>query len=140
MARATTVLKGFERNVQNVSRSISGIAGFAGIAFSIRAVVEETKRAEQASAKLNAVLKATGSTAGVTRVQLDALAEGMSKGTLFDDDAIRNAQALLLTFRNVQGQTFKDGIALAGDMATVFGTDLQSAIVQVGKALNSPKE
>jgi hypothetical protein len=45
----------------------------------------------------------------------------------------------LATFRSVSGQTFTDTIRLAQDMAAVFGTDITSAALQLGKALEDPE-
>lgn len=100
--------------------------------------VSAVREAEQAQAKLDAVLKATGHSAGLTANQIDRLSTDLSKSSLFDDEAIKNAAAVMLTFRNVQGDTFRQGIRLAADMSAVMGQDLQASVVQLGKALNDP--
>jgi phage-related minor tail protein len=111
-----------------------GAAVVAGWKHAISSAME----AEQASAKLTAALNATGYAAGLTKTQLDGMADSMAASTKFDDESIRNASAVLLTFRNVQGDTFERGIKLAADMASMLGSDLTSASLQVGKALNDP--
>lgn len=119
----------------------SGIAAGAITAslFAIgRASVQAAIEAENASNKMQAVLKATGHSAGLTKEQLDDMADSMAASTRFDDESIRNASAVLLTFRNVQGDTFRQGISLAADLASVLGTDLNSASLQLGKALQDP--
>lgn len=103
-----------------------------------RASVNAAIEAEQAQNKMVAVLRATGYAAGLTAAELNDMADAMAASTKFDDESIRNASAVLLTFRNVQGETFKQGIALAADLASVLGTDLNSAALQLGKALNDP--
>lgn len=118
-----------------------GAAGAAIVAtvFAIgRASVQAAQESEQANAKMLAVLQATGYAAGLTKIELDELADSMAASTRFDDESIKNASAVLLTFRNVQGDTFRQGIALASDLASVMGSDLNSAALQVGKALNDP--
>lgn len=103
-----------------------------------RSAVNAAIEAEQAQNKMIAVLRATGYAAGLTATELNDMADAMAASTKFDDESIRNASAVLLTFRNVQGETFKQGIALAADLASVLGTDLNSAALQLGKALNDP--
>lgn len=103
-------------------------------------VARETMNAEKVSARLDAVLRATGQAAGYTRAQMDALADSLAGRTLFDDDTIRQGIAVMATFRSVQGETFREAIELATDLAGLLGSDLQSAILQVGKALEDPAE
>lgn len=103
-------------------------------------VARETQNAEKVSARLDAVLRATGQAAGYTREQLDQLANTLAERTLFDDDTIRQGIAVLATFRSVQGDTFREAIELSADLAALLGSDLQSAVLQVGKALEDPAE
>jgi len=116
----------------------AGTVVVAAIGSMVRASIQSAIEAENASNKMQAVLKATGYAAGLTKTQLDEMADSMAKSTRFDDESIRNASAVLLTFRNVQGEAFTQGISLAADLASVLGTDLNSATLQLGKALNDP--
>lgn len=97
-----------------------------------------TMESEQAQARLESVLKATGFAAGQTANQIDQLATSMASTTLFDDEAIKNMAAVLATFRNISGDAFNQAIRLGADMAQVMGQDLQSSALQLGKALNDP--
>lgn len=98
--------------------------------------------AEKANAQLSAVLSSTGNAAGQTMQSLTTEAERLSKITLFDDDTIKGAQGLMLTFTDVKDKVFKDSIPLIQDMATAMAgegpADLKGATIQVGKALNDP--
>jgi hypothetical protein len=98
--------------------------------------------AEKANAQLSAVLSSTGNAAGQTMQSLTSEAERLSKITLFDDDTIKGAQGLMLTFTDVKNKVFKDSIPLIQDMATAMAgegpADLKGATIQVGKALNDP--
>ena len=51
---------------------------------------------------------------------------------------VMEMQARLLTFTNVIGTQFDAAIKISADMSAVLGTDLNGAIIQVGKALNDP--
>lgn len=140
MDRSLQKLGSFESSVRSIGRTVLGAAGFGSMTVALRSVVGAVQEAEQSSHKLDAVLKATGFSAGLTRKQMDDLAESMARSTLFDDEQVRNASAVFATFRNIQGDTFREGIKLAADMSTVMGQDLQSSVVQLGKALNNPVE
>jgi phage-related minor tail protein len=95
-------------------------------------------------AQTNAVLKSTGGVAGVTAQQVDELANSLLRKTGIDDEAIQSAENMLLTFTNVrnvvgdQGNIFDQATTAALDMSTAMGTDLQSAALRVGKALQDP--
>lgn len=66
------------------------------------------------------------------------MADAISGKTVFDDEAIGGAQALLLTFTQIQGVNFDRATEAVADLATVMGTDLDSAAKIVGKSLADP--
>ena len=94
---------------------------------------------EKAQLKLQAVLKATGNAAGFTSKQLFQFADDMSQATGVADEDIISSMGILASFKNIAGDTFKETAELAHDMAAVMGTDVRSAMVQLGKAVNDPK-
>ncbi len=122
-----------------VISAIGAYAGFSGVQRLLSAVTREVTAAERATANLNAVLRATGGTVGITAEELSELADQLEAATLFDDAEIKQAEAVLLTFRQVQGDTFREAISLATDLAALMGGDLQSAVLQLGKALEDPE-
>lgn len=130
-----------------LGRVFSSVKGQIAAAFSVGAVVAFMKttvtaamEAEQASARLDATLRATGGSAGIMRRELDDLAEQLQKDTGFDDESIRNASAQFLKFGNIQKGVFEEGIKLSADLAALMGTDVVTAAHTVGKALSSPAE
>lgn len=147
-ARSTANLTRFQLGLGNAAAAAvphlkALLAGYLSLSAGQRilaGVVRETINAEKISARLDAVLRATGNAAGYTREQLEALIDSMAERTLFDDDTIRQGIAVLTTFRAVQGDAFREGIELAADLAALLGTDLQSAVLQIGKALEDPTE
>lgn len=92
---------------------------------------------EVASAKLSAVLQATGGAAGLTAGQLESMAGELQGLTGVGDEAVLGLQATMLTFRNITGETFGRAIKTAIDMGQIFGS-VESAALQLGKALNDP--
>jgi len=93
---------------------------------------------EQAVAKLEGVLRATGNAAGLTSEEMQAFASELQAATTFGDEAIINLQGTLATFKSVSGDTFKDATRLAVDLSAALGTELQSSAMQLGKALEDP--
>lgn len=114
--------------------------GLAGISLAgiFGQSVQAAKEAEQAQARLAAVLKATGGAAGVTKREIDDLADSLAQSTQFDDEGFRNAAAQLLIFRNVQGETFKEVLKLSADVAAFFNEDLPIAAAKLGRSLEDP--
>jgi len=118
----------------------AAVAAAAAIAKIVYESVQAAPAAEQIDAKLTAVLRATGQAAGLARGEIGALAQAMKGAAGIDDDKIKSAAAVMLTYRNVQGETFKEGIKLAADLSAVMGSDLASATQQLGRALNDPEQ
>lgn len=109
-----------------------------GVGFGLGEAFEAFKEAEQSSAKLTAVITATGNAAGFTADQLSQYATDLQNVTTFEDDATVGAMAVLASFTNIKGDIFKEAVVSAQDLSTVMGTDLQSSVVLIGKALNDP--
>ena len=93
----------------------------------------------KALAQVDAAVKSTGGAAGRSVTQLEEMAGALQRMSLFDDDQILGqVTANLLTFTQVTGTEFDRAQVAILDMSTRLGTDLTSASVQVGKALNDP--
>lgn len=134
---------------QGQTNAFAGMAKMAlgGIAagFSMGAVINELnksyKAAEEAitiEKQLNATLLATGFACNITSDQLINLASDMQDLTGANDEVIKSAENILLTFRNINSDIFPETLQLSQDMAVTMGQDLNSAILQVGKSLNDP--
>ena len=104
-----------------------------------RASVQNYQQQEAANRKLQNALRNTGDAIGVNYDELRRYASELQRVNGFADDATMNAMATLTTFRSVQGDVFKATIKAAQDMAAFLGTDLDSAVKQLGKALESPQ-
>ena len=102
------------------------------------ASIKDAAEAEASLAQLDAVLKSTGGTAGVTRKQLTDLADGLEKTTKFSAESTQAAQALLLTFTNIGKDVFPQATRTALDMATALGGEPKDQAIALGKALNDP--
>lgn len=118
--------------------TLQGLAAGFSIGMVIKKFVDETTIAQNAAAQLNATLRSTGGVAGQSAEALMEHASALQKITVFGDDAVIGAQSLLLTFTRIQGDIFPKATEAVLNVAQAMGTDLKSAAIQVGKALNDP--
>jgi hypothetical protein len=121
---------------RNMGRAI--LAGSALAASGIALVIKNTIEAEKVQAQLAARVKSTGGAAGLAVPELNRMSEALSRATTFDDEQIGGAQALLLTFTRIGKDVFPAATEAVLNLSTAMGTDLNSAALQVGKALNDP--
>jgi hypothetical protein len=117
---------------------VRGLAPYVGAGALLHKFVTETSAAQAAQAQLAAALRSTGGVAGQTTAVLNAHAAALQRVTTFGDDAVNQAQALLLTFTKIGGSTFPAATEAILNVATAMGGDLRGAALQVGKALNDP--
>lgn len=150
--RFTTNLSEFSTAIQNQSRQIKKLGGQMesfgkGLTIGLTAPILAYGAASvlafdqsaQAVAQVDAALKSTGGTVGYNSEQLQKMAADLQNISTFDDDEIlKKATANLLTFSKITGTTFQNAQKAALDLATRLDGDLQSASIQVGKALQDP--
>jgi hypothetical protein len=129
-------LKGLGGNLTSLGSDLTMVGApflaFAGLA------VKSAADAEAGTAQLEAVLKSTGGTAGVTKDSALALASKLESLTTFSDDAVLSAENMLLTFTNIGKDVFPDATMTTLNMSKALGQDLKSSSIQLGKALNDP--
>lgn len=125
----------------------SGAAGWVALGAAITGAstillssVRTFSRYEQSQKTLEQLVLSTGYAAGLTADQLMKQADQVALTTLASVEGIREAQGVLLTFKSVQGETFKEAIKLSQDMAAVFGGTAKDKALQLGKALEDPAE
>lgn len=133
-ARASKSVDGMSDKFGKLKALIGGLAIAAGIKGIFGAVTES----ENAVAQLDARLKSTGNTSGLTRDQLIDLSKELEHLSTNGDEAVLSVETLLLTFGNIKGPVFRDATKVVLDMSTALGQDLQTSARQVGLALNDP--
>lgn len=117
---------------------VAVLAGTAVLAAGVAKVVQNTIAAEKVQAQLAARIRSTGGAAGLAVADLNNMADALQRATTFDDEAIGGAQSVLLTFTKIGKDVFPSATEAVLNLSTAFGTDLNSAALQVGKALNDP--
>lgn len=136
---AATGIKGMVGGLTSmVNPAALATAGVAAVGAAIVTSVNAARDGRAVQAQLAAVLTSTGHAAGVSQAELNKHAEALQKVTNFDDEATGSAQALLLTFTQIGGQTIPRATKAVLDMSVAMKQDLQSSSVQIGKALNDP--
>ena len=102
--------------------------------------VKDFDAQDQALGQLRATWKSTGGSVGLSIKEITDQAEALQKTTLFPDEVTENAQALLMTFRNVRGEVFKSAMPAIMDLATKTKSDLGSTAGMIGKVLQEPEK
>lgn len=135
-----------KQQTDNFGAYMKKVGGMIVAAFSVTAIWNFAKSVIQsynaqavAVAKLESVLKSTNNTVGLTSKELQGYASQLQKVTVFGDEVTMEAMSRLLIYKSVSKDIFKQAIASAQDLATIMGTDLNSAVMQIGKALESPQ-
>ena len=114
-------------------------AGFVAIGLAVTKTVKAISNLEIQQGKLNALLKATGNAAGLVGRDIEMMAEAIGKGTLASVQGARDAAGVLLTFKSITGETFKETLKLTQDLAAVGFGSMKTAALQLGKALEEPE-
>lgn len=102
------------------------------------AVVALAVDAEDTEARLGAAFESMGASAWTSMDELQTKALELMSASTFDDEAIMGAQTTLLRFGTVTGPVFDEATQAALDMSAAMGTDLSTAALTVGKALENP--
>lgn len=131
------------KGLNDAFKSITGVSlGFTGaisaLGKALQFSISEAMESEKATKKLESALQSTQFAAGMTQDELTGLAKSLSMVTTYGDDAIIEAEAIMLTFTKVGKEVFPEAIESAMNLSQAFGQDLQASIIQVGKALNDP--
>ncbi|MEA3641305.1 MAG: DUF4214 domain-containing protein [Lamprobacter sp.] len=135
--QSSRAMAGMSAAVKGLGAAAAAVA-IAKIGGALSDIAREADQAQRNMLRTEAILKATGHTAGLTAQQLKDNASALALATLQSVEGVEQAQQILLTFRSVSGDTFTRATELAADLATVTGGNLNSAMTQLGKALEDP--
>src|SRR4029077_8870950 len=139
--------EGFGSKIKGLGKAAvvaGGAAGLAALTGTLKVGIDEMTEASKVSAQTAAAIKSTGGAAGVSAAGVAKLAGQLMKKSGVDDEAIQSGENLLLTFTNIRNEAgrgndvFNQTTKAALDMSVALGTDMKSASLQLGKALNDP--
>ena len=148
LSRGERAMRRLARVGGTVSQSLARVAGSwrtwlvgLGAVAGIRTLVNATVRQEQALARVDVRLRGIGDATQLTTRGLADMAAELQRVTTFGDEAILEAQGLLLTFENLRTADtalFGRATETVLDLAAAMGTDLRSAAIALAKALDDP--
>lgn len=127
-----------ERRFKTATTAMKAFVGALAVGAVWRTVINNTIEQERVTAQLEATLKSTGRYTPELSANLQKFAGDLQGITTYGDEAVIASQALLLTFTQIGNEQFPRAQQAILDVATAMGTDLKSATLQVGKALNDP--
>ncbi|MDE5899168.1 MAG: phage tail length tape measure family protein [Treponemataceae bacterium] len=143
--KAVKNLKQMDRQSKATTELFTKLGKTVGAAFSVKAIIDFARQSvaayseqKQAVDVLNATLQATGAAAWTSSGELQEFASSLQGVTNYGDEAILTMQSVLLGFKNIKGDNFKEATKAILDMATVMKMDLSSAAQSIGKALDDP--
>lgn len=128
---------GFASKLSTMAVGVAAVADALVVGIGIKSI-KAFSESQDMIAQTNAVLKSTGGVAGVTAKMVNDLSVSWERQTKYSDEAVRGAENILLTFTNIHKDTFPQATAAVLNMSTALHEDLQSASIQVGKALQDP--
>lgn len=138
--QSSSVLQAVGQAVASLGRTILDAAKSA-VDFqfpTLKASTDDAQRLEKQMGALRAAIDATGGAAGLTAEDIDVMARNLDEATLGSAEGFRNAAVQLLTFKRVGADAFERTLKAAQDLSAAgFGT-VESATVQLGKALENP--
>ena len=117
----------------------AGLLSIGAALRGINGVTQATIRQQDALAQVEARVRSTGGAAGLTTAELAEMAAGFQKVTTFGDEEILELQSTLLSFRGIGREAFAGATEATLNLAVAMRTDLRSAVLQIGKALDDPK-
>ena len=143
MRRLATSMDAAVRGASALSRHVrylaTGLAGFS-VAGVIGDVVRNTIRQEQAIAQVEARIRSTAGAAALTSTEIQRMAARLQDVTSFGDEAILEMQALLLSFRRLDGSQFQRITEATLDLAAALNQGPRDAALQLAKALEDPAQ
>lgn len=116
-------------------RAITGMVGDA---------LKEAAEAEKVGRITENAIRATGGAANITGAQIGDLATKISNAAAVDDELVQSGANLLLTFKNIRNEAgknndvFNQATQAAVDLSAAGFGSVESASIQLGKALNDP--
>lgn len=117
-----------------VGFAAAGVAAAGFGALSVKAFMDH----QNVQTQIQSAIASTHDVSGLYLKDLNDQAIALQKVTKFSADQIGTVQALVLTFTNIKGAVAQQATPAILDLSTAMHEDLQSASVQVGKALNDP--
>lgn len=102
--------------------------------------LEAYQEAEQAEQRLTRILKNRGEAIGLNVDQMKQMADNFQTLNAIEADAVVSAQAVVATFKNINGEQFEATLQAAADVAAQTGDDFEASSKKIAQALNDPEK
>lgn len=143
--RAIKQLGSLDKKTKSTESEFKKLGQVIGSAFATKEIIAFSQTAikawensQRTVRTLGAVLKSTGAEAWTSSEELQKMASSLQDLTGYANDSIISMQSVLLGFKNINGDNFKEATKAILDMSAVMGMDLKSAAQSIGKALDDP--
>ena len=136
--KGSSVSKGLGLSFGSIASAALKVGAVIGVGLGLKDMIANASAAEDRLAQMDAVLKSTGGTAGMTKDELLKLATAQGQLTTYSKGANIESENLLLTFTGIGKDVFPQALTAVNDMSTALGQDTKSSCIQLGKALNDP--
>ena len=130
-------LAGAFGRLRGAASSIGAILGAAGLGALLKKSVDTFSDFQAETKLLENGLRNVGAGAGELE-RLQKVASDLGEATLFNENDFRKGFGLLTSFGNIGTSNYERVAKAAADVAQTSGTDVSSAFMQLGKALNDP--
>ena len=120
------------------NRLLIGAFAVGIIKRSVGSLIQQYDVLIKSQKQINAVLNSTGHSAGILKEEINELVTSQSRLTGTHESLLNSAAAVLLTFTNIGSEAFPRALSASEDLVAIFGGDLRSAVIRLGKALNDP--
>jgi hypothetical protein len=130
-------LAGAFGRLKGAATSMVGVLGAAGLGAILKQSVDTFAKFETETKLLENGLKNVGARSGELE-RLQKVASDLGEATLFNEEDFRKGFGLLTSFGNIGTSNYERVAKAAADVAQTSGTDVSSAFMQLGKALNDP--
>lgn len=136
---------GVERAAGSLGQSFRRLAMIAGTYLSATYITGQLRRSlndfaeyERSLFRLEAQITATGRAGQITTQELVDMSREIGRATMESQEAVRQAQAILMSFRAVATENMERVLNVAADVSEVMGGSIVSSARQMALALEDP--
>ncbi|WP_139104618.1 hypothetical protein [Gordonia sp. UCD-TK1] len=144
MGRMGSAARSARGHVAGLAGLMAAGFGVAQIAGFVKESVTSLQRIERINQQTATVVQSTGGAARVSAQHVIDLAGAMENLTATEAETVQEGANFLLTFKNIRNEAgrgndiFDQTTKAMVDLSRATGTDMRSASLQLGKALNDP--
>src|ERR1035437_9554614 len=126
------------QNMRNLGQGFQQAFGMVENIFG--AGIKKAMEYELSLAKLSGVIRSGGKDSEVSAAEMEKIAIGLSKSSMFFKSDILDVQRYFLSFKNIGAGSINEATIAAMGLTQVLGLDLRGATIALGKALDQGSE